>query len=176
MPTSWRAPTSPSGASPARPGSSRVRSSTCRASPRTAPGARRPHRAPELTSRPSRRAPRPPPPPAIVDLRWRAVARLHSLDRPLLLRPAAVRPADVRHAYVHVPFCPTICPFCDFHVLERRAGIVDAYLDRLAEEARHSAARLDLTPGALETLYLGGGTPSHLRDGELARLVEALRQ
>ena len=36
--------------------------------------------------------------------------------------------------YVHVPFCPTICPFCSFHVLERRSAAVDAYLERLDAE------------------------------------------
>jgi oxygen-independent coproporphyrinogen-3 oxidase len=85
-------------------------------------------------------------------------------------------PGPVRHAYVHVPFCPTICPFCDFHVLERRADLVDAYLDGLEREAASTAERLGLEPGDLDTIYLGGGTPSHLRDRELARLVELLRR
>jgi putative oxygen-independent coproporphyrinogen III oxidase len=83
-----------------------------------------------------------------------------------------VEPA--RHAYVHVPFCPTICPFCDFHVLERRAGLADAYLYRLEREVASTADRLAVEPGQLDTLYLGGGTPSHLREAELARLVEAV--
>jgi oxygen-independent coproporphyrinogen-3 oxidase len=77
---------------------------------------------------------------------------------------------------VHVPFCPTICPFCDFHVLERRRGAVDAYLRRLDREAAETSERLEFQPGGLRTIYLGGGTPSHLRDDELARLVEILRR
>ncbi len=75
----------------------------------------------------------------------------------------------VRHLYVHVPFCPTICPFCDFHVLERRAGAVDAYLVGLEREAAEVAPLV--APEGLRTVYLGGGTPSYLREGELARLV-----
>ena len=43
-------------------------------------------------------------------------------------------PPDGFGIYVHVPFCPTICPFCSFHVLERRSAAVDAYLDRLDAE------------------------------------------
>lgn len=73
--------------------------------------------------------------------------------------------------YVHVPFCPTICPYCDFHVIRRHGGVVAAYLERLAEEAR---ALHELYPGPLRTLYFGGGTPSFLRSGELWALFAAL--
>ena len=80
----------------------------------------------------------------------------------------------MRHLYVHVPFCPTICPFCDFHVLTRRAGAVDAYLSGVERDAAELAERF--APPALETVYLGGGTPSHLRSGELERLVSIIRR
>ncbi|HGY09614.1 MAG TPA: radical SAM family heme chaperone HemW [Oceanithermus profundus] len=77
----------------------------------------------------------------------------------------------MRHLYLHVPFCPTICPYCDFHVVRRGPGLVERYLERLEAEAAELYAR---RPGALDTLYLGGGTPSYLRDRELARLFTAL--
>ncbi|WP_457636934.1 radical SAM family heme chaperone HemW [Oceanithermus sp.] len=77
----------------------------------------------------------------------------------------------MRHLYVHVPFCPTICPYCDFHVLRRTRGSVDAYLNRLEQEA---AELFKLYPEPLETLYVGGGTPSFLRDAELKRLFSLL--
>src|SRR5689334_4405320 len=79
----------------------------------------------------------------------------------------------VRHAYVHVPFCPQICPFCSFHVLRRTAGAVDAYLARLDAEAAEAADRFDV---ALDTTYLGGGTPSMLRVGEMDALLSSLRR
>jgi len=73
--------------------------------------------------------------------------------------------------YVHVPFCPTLCPYCDFHVVRRAPGWVEAYLKRLREEAQG----LYLShPEPLATLYLGGGTPSFLRDRELLALFQAL--
>ncbi|MDH4148001.1 MAG: coproporphyrinogen III oxidase family protein [Acidimicrobiia bacterium] len=80
----------------------------------------------------------------------------------------------VEHLYIHVPFCPTICPFCDFHVLERRAGLVEAYLAAIDREAAELAATYGV--GALRTVYFGGGTPSYLRDAEIAALVEIVRR
>ncbi len=77
----------------------------------------------------------------------------------------------VTSLYVHVPFCPTICPYCDFHVVRRHRGVVEAYLERLAEEAQALYAR---HPDPLETLYLGGGTPSFLREREFEALFRAL--
>ncbi len=73
--------------------------------------------------------------------------------------------------YVHVPFCPTICPYCDFHVVRRHGGVVAAYLERLAEEA---SALHEQYPGPLRTLYFGGGTPSFLRSAELWALFTTL--
>jgi len=73
----------------------------------------------------------------------------------------------VTSLYVHVPFCPTICPYCAFHAVRRTPGAVEAYLERLAAEARALRPRLE----PLETLYYGGGTPSYLREAELERLL-----
>lgn len=78
----------------------------------------------------------------------------------------------VRHLYVHVPFCPSICPYCDFHVLTRSAGAVEKYLERLDGQAWELAQNYEVQ---LETLYLGGGTPSFLRDGELEQLTTSVR-
>lgn len=69
--------------------------------------------------------------------------------------------------YVHVPFCPTICPYCDFHVVRRHGGVVAAYLERLVQEANALHGQY---PGPLRTLYFGGGTPSFLRSAELEAL------
>ncbi len=78
-----------------------------------------------------------------------------------------------RSLYLHVPFCPHICPYCDFHKMRRSSGLVAAYLKRLREEAEALHAEF---PGILDTVYFGGGTPSHLEDDELAFVVETLQQ
>lgn len=73
--------------------------------------------------------------------------------------------------YVHVPFCPVICPYCDFHKMRRNEPLVAAYMNAVVTEAAALAQRY---PGPLATIYLGGGTPSHLTDAELDRLVAVI--
>jgi putative oxygen-independent coproporphyrinogen III oxidase len=80
--------------------------------------------------------------------------------------------APPKALYLHVPFCPQVCPYCDFHKMRRSAGLVEAYVTRVQAEAAALAARW---PGALATVYLGGGTPSHLTDPELDAVLDAIR-
>lgn len=75
--------------------------------------------------------------------------------------------------YVHVPFCPSICPYCDFHKMLRNEALVARYVERLEAEAAAAAAAFPASPA---TVYLGGGTPSHLTDAELTRVFAALRR
>lgn len=86
---------------------------------------------------------------------------------------AATPGKHVEALYLHVPFCPSICPYCDFHKMLRNEGLVARYLERLELEAEALAARY---PGALRTVYLGGGTPSHLSDAELTRALNAVKR
>lgn len=78
--------------------------------------------------------------------------------------------SGVRHLYVHLPFCSSRCGYCAFVVetggLDRR----DAYLDAVLAELDHRADLLD----RVETVFLGGGTPSLMRPRRIARLMEAL--
>lgn len=78
----------------------------------------------------------------------------------------------LNHLYVHVPFCPTLCPYCDFHVLHRQSDHVDRYLKQLETEAQHFARHYDFD---LQTVYIGGGTPSFLRDREISQMVETIQ-
>ncbi len=75
--------------------------------------------------------------------------------------------------YLHIPFCPTICPYCDFHKMRRHEGLVSAYLKRLREEANALYTRFSTE---LKSIYLGGGTPSHLTNDELAFIVDIFKQ
>jgi oxygen-independent coproporphyrinogen-3 oxidase len=79
--------------------------------------------------------------------------------------------SQVRHLYVHLPFCAHRCGYCDFVTVvgraDAQAGYVDALLAELALE-RHALAPV------LDTVFLGGGTPTLTRRGELIQLLESL--
>jgi oxygen-independent coproporphyrinogen-3 oxidase len=70
---------------------------------------------------------------------------------------------------VHVPFCRHRCGYCDFTLVAGRDDLVDRYFTALARECE----RVD-APLVIETLYLGGGTPSHLGPDGLRRLFQLL--
>jgi oxygen-independent coproporphyrinogen III oxidase len=76
-----------------------------------------------------------------------------------------------RHLYVHLPFCAHRCGYCDFVTLvgrrEQHASYVDALLRELELER-------ELFADPVETVFLGGGTPTFLAPDELARLLAAL--
>jgi oxygen-independent coproporphyrinogen-3 oxidase len=71
-----------------------------------------------------------------------------------------------RAAYVHVPFCAHHCGYCDFAVIAGQDHLIDLYLEGLAAEL----AALD-RPQLVQTLFLGGGTPTHLDCAHLKRLL-----
>jgi oxygen-independent coproporphyrinogen-3 oxidase len=80
------------------------------------------------------------------------------------------------HLYVHVPFCARRCSYCDFAIAVRREVPSERFADLVLGEWR---ARQDdpalAVGGALRTVYFGGGTPSRLAPGALARLLEGFR-
>jgi oxygen-independent coproporphyrinogen III oxidase len=72
-------------------------------------------------------------------------------------------------AYLHLPFCATHCAYCPF-VISTNMALEDRYFDALAAEID---ARYDGAP--LDTLYLGGGTPSRSSLANLTRIVTRFR-
>jgi putative oxygen-independent coproporphyrinogen III oxidase len=99
--------------------------------------------------------------------------------------PVAAPPVAL---YVHVPFCVSLCPYCDFVVYAGSAARgptsrVDAFTDALLTELRLRADAADAafglpgTPGRapLETVYLGGGTPTLLPAASIGAILDVVR-
>jgi putative oxygen-independent coproporphyrinogen III oxidase len=76
-----------------------------------------------------------------------------------------------RHLYIHLPFCASRCGYCDFVTVVGRSGQHGAYVDALIAELE--LEREVLAP-RLESLFLGGGTPTLTEPRELERLLRAL--
>ena len=77
----------------------------------------------------------------------------------------------VRHLYVHLPFCAHRCGYCDFVTVVGRRGQHAAYVDALLAEL---ALERDVLADRVETVFLGGGTPTFTEPRELERLLAAL--
>ncbi len=79
--------------------------------------------------------------------------------------------SGVRHLYVHLPFCAARCGYCDFVTLVGRGEDHGCYVDAVLRELELEGGRL---ADEVETVFVGGGTPTFTRPAELRRLLEAL--
>ncbi len=76
----------------------------------------------------------------------------------------------IKNCYIHIPFCNKICSYCDFCKLYYDEKFVNRYLDELEKEIK------SIYKGeVLDTIYIGGGTPSSLNNKQLERLFEILK-
>jgi putative oxygen-independent coproporphyrinogen III oxidase len=79
--------------------------------------------------------------------------------------------SGVRHLYVHLPFCAHRCGYCDFVTVVGRRRQHASYVDALLAEL---ALERDVLADEVETVFLGGGTPTFTEPRELERLLVAL--
>lgn len=71
--------------------------------------------------------------------------------------------------YIHIPFCKKICSYCDFPKLYYNKDYIDKYLYSLKEEIR-----LNYNGELIDTIYIGGGTPSSLNLEEIHQLFDII--
>lgn len=77
--------------------------------------------------------------------------------------------------FVYIPYCPSVCTYCDFNVYARRASEFDAYANAVAMEIELTAQALQ-TPIQASSLAFGGGTPSILTLPQIEKIVGAARR
>lgn len=75
--------------------------------------------------------------------------------------------------YIHIPFCHRICPYCSFYKHTPGDTDIRAFIQAICTEAKWYRPH---HPQAIDTLYLGGGTPSMLSPAHLRRLFDGLQQ
>ncbi len=76
--------------------------------------------------------------------------------------------------YVHIPFCKRRCGYCDFYVEVRAGGVRERAVEAILREAEFRMSRW--THGPFHSVFLGGGTPSHLGADLLGRLLSGLTE
>jgi oxygen-independent coproporphyrinogen-3 oxidase len=74
--------------------------------------------------------------------------------------------------YVHIPFCETKCPYCDFNTYAAIESLMPGYVDALEHEIGEWGAWLGKP--TLTSLFFGGGTPSYLPTRDITRLMRAI--
>lgn len=77
--------------------------------------------------------------------------------------------------YVHVPYCTSICPYCDFNVYAAARRPEAAYVQALLAEMGAAAKAPPWRGDTLGTIYVGGGTPSLFEPASIARLLAGAR-
>jgi oxygen-independent coproporphyrinogen-3 oxidase len=83
--------------------------------------------------------------------------------------------------YVQVPFCQTKCTYCNFHTGVFSKDLYEPYVRAACREItdfhhlRSENEIADVLGAAVDTVYFGGGTPSLLEPGQLARIIDAVR-
>jgi putative oxygen-independent coproporphyrinogen III oxidase len=80
----------------------------------------------------------------------------------------------IRSLYLHVPFCSWVCKYCDFNTYAVLEGLIPTYIDSLAREIDGAADALPVGP--IETIFIGGGTPSLLAIDQLRVLMQHVRE
>lgn len=72
--------------------------------------------------------------------------------------------------YVHIPYCKVKCHYCDFHFSTNTSNASEM-IQAICAEIKQRSTYLD---APVNTIYFGGGTPSHLNPSELAQIINAI--
>ena len=87
---------------------------------------------------------------------------------------ASIVPKTGMALYVHVPFCNTKCPYCDFNTYQGIERLMGPYLDAVTTETRLWGSLLRRP--AVTSVFLGGGTPSYLSNGYVDRILASANE
>ena len=89
----------------------------------------------------------------------------------------AIGPDDIS-LYVGIPFCPSRCYYCSFvsSTTAQSGHLIEPYLDTLCREIEETAALVREAGKQVQSVYIGGGTPTTLDEKQLSRLLAALEK
>jgi oxygen-independent coproporphyrinogen-3 oxidase len=78
----------------------------------------------------------------------------------------------IRYLYIHIPFCLKKCIYCDFYSVPDSVPLIEAYVEALCKEIDMKSNLID----ELEAIYIGGGTPSLLKEKDIAKIMGKLKR
>ena len=77
--------------------------------------------------------------------------------------------------YIHIPFCRSRCPYCDFAFVVRQTHLAKQYTHAVVRELQTQLAKLNTAP-IFDTIYFGGGTPSHMPPQFIDQILNAVQK
>ena len=77
--------------------------------------------------------------------------------------------------YIHIPFCDSKCSYCSFNSYVDKFGLREEYMEALLKQLRYELQRFDVKEKRIETLFIGGGTPSTVPVKLYEKVFELLR-
>jgi putative oxygen-independent coproporphyrinogen III oxidase len=80
----------------------------------------------------------------------------------------------IRSAYIHIPFCQQICHYCDFNKMFLKDQPVNQYLETLEKEMVLTLK--EVPTDRMDTIFVGGGTPTALSENQLLTLTESIKR
>ena len=78
--------------------------------------------------------------------------------------------------YLHIPFCPTICPFCSFNKTRYRKEFYNQYISAVKKEMQSFLNHPDFSSRAVNAIYVGGGTGSLISPSDFAEIINMLHK
>lgn len=80
---------------------------------------------------------------------------------------------DFLGVYIHVPFCKSKCPYCDFYSVTFSEDLIEKYIKTVCDELFRYSLQTDKT---VDTIYFGGGTPSLLSTRHISKILENIQK
>lgn len=126
---------------------------------------------------------------SLLDQGWSHEKIRAHLEGEILLQPAKVdllleivdnqrhiyqRDRDKLSLFLSIPFCPTICSYCNFHTKPFQSRLARAYVDSLLDSLQALGRHLHESHRTVDVVYLGGGTPTALPADWLLELLQAI--
>ena len=78
--------------------------------------------------------------------------------------------------YVHIPFCKQKCYYCDFVSFSKNEDKIEKYIEALKKEIKEESKKIDKEKYIIDTIYIGGGTPSYIDERYISEIVYEIRE
>lgn len=78
--------------------------------------------------------------------------------------------------YVHIPFCKKKCRYCDFVSYSNKENCIDNYVSALIKEIQNRYEKEEIKDYSVDTIYIGGGTPSLINEEYIKNIIETIRE